>query len=130
MALVLVHRLKEAAHGLGIDARLGPLALSPHERALLTDGLALSQGLAAAAAAGLILGVVGGRLSTWQPTAPAQTAAVQVAPAAKAVDTARLTDPADLLLDPDVSQPQIHSLSAIDTLTPQVTVARASDRRR
>lgn len=101
-----------------------PIGLSAH------DHRVSSGWIAAAAAAGLILGVVGGRLSTWQPTAPAQTAAVQLAPAAKAVDTARLTDPADLLLNPDVSQPQIHSLSAIDTLTPQVTVARASDRRR
>ena len=40
------------------------------------------------------------------------------------------TDPADLLLDSaDISQPQIHSLSAIDTLTPQAAVARATTQR-
>lgn len=90
-----------------------------------------SRWIAAAAAAGLILGVIGGRLSVWQPASAAATsAAVQTVPAAQAPETARLDDAADLLLNSEVNQPQIHSLSAIDTLTPQVTVVRASSRRR
>lgn len=90
-----------------------------------------SRWIAAAAAAGLILGVIGGRLSTWQPAAQTRSAAVQTAPAApKVPESARLDEAADLLLESEVNQPQIHSLSAIDTLTPQVTVARASTRRR
>lgn len=90
-----------------------------------------SRWIAAAAAAGLLLGVVGGRLSVWQPAAQApRAAAVQTVPAPKTPDTARLDESADLLLESELSQPQIHSLSAIDTLTPQVTVAQASVRRR
>ena len=90
-----------------------------------------SRWIAAAAAAGLILGVIGGRLSMWQPRSQAErSAAVQAAPSARVPETARLDEAADLLLDSEVSQPLIHSLSAIDTLTPQVTVARASSRRR
>ncbi len=90
-----------------------------------------SRWIAAAAAAGLILGVIGGRLSVWQPSGAARSTAAQAAPVQKAPDTGRATNAADLLLDSeDVSQPQIHSLSAIDTLTPQVTVARASTQRR
>lgn len=87
-----------------------------------------SRWIAAAAAAGLVLGVIGGRLSMWQPAAAIpQSAAVQTVPAPKAPTT----DAADLLMDSaDVSQPQIRSLSAIDTLTPQDTVARVSTRRR
>ena len=57
-----------------------------------------------------------------------RAAAVQTAP--KAPETARATDTDLLLLDSEISQPQIRSLSAIDTLTPQVNVARASDERR
>lgn len=90
-----------------------------------------SRWIAAAAAAGLILGVIGGRLSMWQPSAAARSTGAQAAPTQKAPDTARATNAADLLLDSeDVSQPQIRSLSAIDTLTPQVAVARASTQRR
>ncbi len=87
----------------------------------------------AAAAAGLILGVIGGRLSTWQPTAPAvHTSAAATAPRTpKAPDTLRSLDQgADLLLESDPGQPQIRSLSAIDRMTPQGTVVRASNRRR
>ena len=89
--------------------------------------------VAAALAAGLILGVIGGRLSTWQPNQQSvRTAAVAAATkAAKTAETSRASDQrAYLLLESDVSQPQIHSLSALDAMTPQVTVARASDRRR
>jgi hypothetical protein len=84
-----------------------------------------SRWIAAAAAAGLILGVIGGRLSVWQPKA---APVAPIAASAKAPETH--VDPAELLLDSEISQPQIHSLSALDTLTPQVTVARASNRRR
>ena len=83
-----------------------------------------SRWIAAAAAAGLILGVVGGRLSMWKPKAPVAASA-----SAKAPEVARADDSADLL-DSEISQPQIHSLSALDALTPQVKVARASNRRR
>lgn len=84
--------------------------------------------IAAAAAAGLILGVIGGRLSVWQPS---QQSVRTAAAAPKAPDAQRAADQrADLLLESEVSQPQIHSLSALDTMTPQVTVARASSRRR
>ncbi len=86
-----------------------------------------SRWIAAAAAAGLILGVVGGRLSMWQPQAPA--APVAASASAKAPEVARADDSADLL-DSEISQPQIHSLSALDALTPQVKVTRASNRRR
>lgn len=92
-----------------------------------------SRWIAAAAAAGLVLGVLADRISLWQP-AP-QNARVTAAPAPVApppvAEPARVDRSADmLLLDSELTQPQLHSLSAIDTLTPQVTVARASTRRR
>lgn len=95
-----------------------------------------SRWIAAAAAAGLLLGVIGGRLSVWQPSSSATRAATAapIVPAPQSPETTpRAQDPndaADLLLDSDSTQSQIRSLSAIDTLTPTVTVARASDRRR
>lgn len=86
---------------------------------------------AVAAAAALILGVIGGRLSVWEPAAaPATRAAAQQAPAPKAPEI-RSADPVDLLLESnDSTEPLVHSLSAIDTLTPSATVARASTTRR
>jgi hypothetical protein len=90
-----------------------------------------SRWIAAAAAAGLVLGVLADRISLWQPTpqnARVTTAPAPIAPAP--VEAARVDRSADMLLDSEVTQPQLHSLSAIDTLTPQVTVARASTRRR
>jgi len=111
--------------------RVSPAAPAQHIEMVGHDHRVSSRWIAAAAAAGLILGVIGGRLSTWQPASPAsRAAAVQTTPAPKAPETWRNDDAADLLLDTEVGQPQIHSLSAIDTLTPQVTVARASSRRR
>lgn len=90
-----------------------------------------SRWIAAAAAAGLLLGVIGGRLSVWQPAPAAATrAAAQAAPAPKTPDVPRPDDTADLLLDTDTTPSQIRSLSALDTLTPTVAVARASDQRR
>ena len=50
--------------------------------------------------------------------------------ATKAPESARAQDADLLLLDSEISQPQIHSLSAIDSLTPQVTVARTAEQRR
>lgn len=87
-----------------------------------------SRWLAAAVAAGLVLGVLADRISLWQP-AP-QTARTTTVPAAPAPPATTPDRAVDLLFDTDGSQPQIRSLSAIDTLTPQVTVARASNRRR
>jgi hypothetical protein len=94
-----------------------------------------SRWIAAAAAAGLILGVIGGRLSMWQPTPPAagpvRSAAVQATvPGQRSAEAANAVESADLLLESDVSLPQIRELSAIDTLTRRATVVRASDRRR
>ena len=110
--------------------RMSP-AVSAHGTLAGHGHLVSSRWIAAAAAAGLILGVVGGRLSTWQPArTAARTASVPAAPASKAVEPARADDTADLLMNPELAQPQIHSLSAIDSLTPQVTVARVSTQRR
>lgn len=90
-----------------------------------------SRWIAAAAAAGLILGVIGGRLSVWEPAQEAARSAAAARIQAPKAPEVRASDPADLLLDSDeISQPQIHSLSAIDTLTPQGTVARTSTQRR
>lgn len=88
-----------------------------------------SRWIAAAAAAGLILGVIGGRMSVWSSTPSARTAATPPTTVTKAPDSARAQDADILLLDSDISQPQIRSLSAIDTLTPQVTVARTAEQR-
>lgn len=89
-----------------------------------------SRWIAAAAAAGLVLGVIGGRMSVWPTTQPSRTAATPPAVVTKAPDSARAQDVDLLLLDSDISQPQIRSLSAIDSLTPQVTVARTAEQRR
>jgi hypothetical protein len=98
------------------------------DNTLVNDHRVSSRWIAAAAAAGLVLGVIGGRMSLWTTPEADRAAAVQTAP--KAPETARATDTDLLLLDSEISQPQIRSLSAIDTLTPQVNVARASDERR
>jgi hypothetical protein len=83
----------------------------------------------AVAAACLVLGVIGGRLSVWQPAAvPVQSA--QTRPAAP------VTNPAPPAADQypgEIDQLELNSLSAIEGLTtPQVVVARAatSGRRR
>lgn len=78
----------------------------------------------AVAAACLVLGVIGGRLSVWQPSAPVQSA--QTRPVAPVITTAPVP-----VADPypgEIDQPQLNSLSALETLTPpaQVVVARAS----
>jgi hypothetical protein len=78
----------------------------------------------AVAAACLVLGVIGGRLSVWQPAAPVQSA--QVRPVTPAAPEAA---PAGGDFYPgEVDEPQLKSLSALETLTPQaqVVVARAS----
>ena len=77
----------------------------------------------AIAAACLILGVVAGRLSVWQPSVPVRSAQVRpVAPTAK--DVQPVADP----YPGEIDQPQINSLSALERLTPQaqVVLARAS----
>ena len=103
----------------------------PQMELAVNDHRVSSRWIAAAAAAGLILGVIGGRLSTWQP-APLtpRTTSAQVVPAPQVTDPSRNDFAADLLLDTEIGQPQIHSLSAIDTLTPTVTVARATSTQR
>lgn len=94
---------------------------------VVSDHRVSSRWLAAAVAAGLVLGVLADRISLWQP-APQNARVVSAPPP---VAPATTPDRAvDLLFDNEGSQPQIRSLSAIDTLTPQVTVARASNRRR
>jgi hypothetical protein len=82
--------------------------------------------IAAAAAAGLVLGVIGGRLSVWQPAAPPPAVSAAV------IDPPRQSERTEELfpLEEDVPQPQVQSLSAIDELTPQVTVVKASNTRR
>ncbi len=76
----------------------------------------------AVAAACLVLGVIGGRLSVWQPSAPVQSA--QTRPATPA------TTPAPTVAEQypgEIDQLQLNSLSAIEGLTtPQVVVARAA----
>lgn len=74
----------------------------------------------AVAAACLVLGVIGGRLSVWEPTVPGQSA--------KAPVTAAPTAPSPVDLYPgEIDRPELNSLSAIENLTPpQVVVARAS----
>ena len=75
----------------------------------------------AVAAACLMLGVVAGRLSMWQPSEPVQSA--QIRPAANDV-VPPVADP----YPGEIDQPQLNSLSALETLTPRahVVVARAS----
>lgn len=76
----------------------------------------------AVAAACLMLGVVAGRLSVWTPSAPAAQAAQQPA----TITPQPAPEPAEFL--GEISRPEINSLSALETLTPQVgVVARASD---
>jgi hypothetical protein len=75
----------------------------------------------AVAAACLVLGVIGGRLTVSQPSAPAQQ--VQSAKALPAPDVAPPSDP----FPSEIDQPQINSLRAIESLTtPQVVVAKAA----
>lgn len=87
----------------------------------------------AVAAACLVLGVIGGRLSVWQPPAAAPVQSAQTRPAAPVNNPA---PPALSSVDQypgEIEQLQLNSLSAIEGLTtPQVVVARAatSGRRR
>jgi hypothetical protein len=76
----------------------------------------------AVAAACLILGVIGGRLSVWQPSAPP----TQIQ-SAKAIPAPEVVPPAEPFPS-EIDQPQLNSLSAIETLTPQpqVVVARTA----
>lgn len=75
----------------------------------------------AVAAACLVLGVIGGRLSVWEPSVPVQSAQAPVTPAPKA------PAPAVDLYPGEIDRPELNSLSAIENLTPpQVVVARAS----
>jgi hypothetical protein len=72
------------------------------------------------AAACLVLGVIGGRLSVWQPTTPT----VQSAKVEPVVET-----PKAPVLDQypsEIDQPELSSLSALEKLTQPVVVARAS----
>lgn len=79
----------------------------------------------AVAAACLILGVVAGRLSVWQPAPTVQSA--QVAPVAPQ-SPAPVADIREVEQYPgEISQPELNSLSALETMTPQVFVARASN---
>ena len=75
----------------------------------------------AVAAACLVLGVIGGRLTVSQSTVAPQ---VQSAKALPAPDVAPSADP----FPSEIDQPQLNSLSALETLTPQpqVVVAKAS----
>lgn len=85
----------------------------------------------AVAAACLVLGVIGGRLSVWQPSPSVPVQSTQVRPATPPVPD--VTSPATDLYPSEIEQPQLNSLSAIESLTkPQVIVARAatSGRRR
>ena len=77
----------------------------------------------AVAAACLVLGVIGGRLSVWEPSVPVQTAQAPAAPA----PTAPAPTPAVDLYPGEIDRPSLDSLSALENLTPpQVVVARAS----
>ena len=78
----------------------------------------------AVAAACLVLGVIGGRLSVWQPVAPTQIQS------AKAIPVPEVVPPADPFPS-EVDQPQLNSLSALESLTPQPigVVAKASTSR-
>lgn len=82
----------------------------------------------AVAAACLVLGVIGGRLSVWEPSAPVQSAQTRpTSPATTPPPTVAEQYPGE------IDQLQLNSLSAIEGLTtPQVVVARAatSGRRR
>jgi len=75
----------------------------------------------AVAAACLVLGVIGGRLTVSQSTVAPQ---VQSAKALPTPDVAPSADP----FPSEIDQPQLNSLSALETLTPQpqVVVAKAS----
>ena len=73
----------------------------------------------AVAAACLVLGVIGGRLSVYEPAGPA----IQSAKAAPVVEEPKA--PADQYPG-EIDQPQISSLSALETLTQPVMVKRAS----
>lgn len=112
--------------------RPAKLLAFPRTPAASTGGPAVQQvsprWLVAAAAAGLVLGVVGGRLSMWQPAAPPMRAAAPVAVAPPAPASATAGD--EFLYDGEISAPSISSLRALDTLTPPVTVARVSTSRR
>ncbi len=84
----------------------------------------------AVAAACLVLGVIGGRLSVWQPPAAAPAQSAQTRPAVPVTNAPPL--PAEQYPG-EIDQLQLNSLSAIEGLTtPQVVVARAatSGRRR
>jgi hypothetical protein len=86
--------------------------------------------IAAAAAAGLVLGVVAGRLSVWQPAPAASNAAVTKPAVEPAADAAPVERAADLVAEPfpgEIGQPELSSLSALESLTPQAVVARASN---
>jgi hypothetical protein len=74
----------------------------------------------AVATACLVLGVIGGRLSVYEPAAPA----IQSAKAAPVVEEPKA--PADQYPG-EIDQPQINSLSALEKLTQPVMVARASN---
>lgn len=78
----------------------------------------------AVAAACLALGVIGGRLSVWEPSVPVQSA--QTRPAGPVTTTA--PGPVADQYPGEIDQPQLNSLSALETLTPpaQAVVARAS----
>lgn len=75
----------------------------------------------AVAAACLVLGVIGGRLSVWEPSVPVQSAQTRPATPAPAPTVAEQ-------YPGEIDQLQLNSLSAIEGLTtPQVVVARASN---
>jgi hypothetical protein len=76
----------------------------------------------AVAAACLVLGVIGGRLTVSQPPAAAQ---VQSAKALPAPDVTPPSDP----FPGEIDQPQLNSLRAIESLTtPQVTVSTVASK--
>jgi hypothetical protein len=78
----------------------------------------------AVAAACLMLGVVAGRLSVWTPAPPKQAA--QQSPAIVVPPATAPSEPTEFL--GEITRPELNSLSALETLTPQVgVVARASD---
>jgi hypothetical protein len=76
----------------------------------------------AVAAACLVLGVIGGRLSGYEPAAPA----IQSAKVAPVVEEPKA--PAAEQFPGEIDQAQINSLSALENLTQPVMVARASTR--
>jgi hypothetical protein len=76
----------------------------------------------AVAAACLVLGVIGGRLSVYEPATPA----IQSAKVAPVVEEPKA--PAVDQYPGEIDQPQINSLSALENLTQPVMVAKASTR--